>query len=162
MGRSYLSCELPRVSCQPGAALEHLARIKKYIVKVIARYGARRAPAGTRPECVVHDSLDGASAAAASHAAAEAAVNLSGCTCLLLDSHYHAPHVFIAQHTTGTDDHGSKASHQGRAGRQSQRKMGRVATASSSDLASLLRQVLQLITLGIPAAPSGSINATPE
>jgi hypothetical protein len=54
---------------------------------------------------LVHDAADGARAAAALGAAAEAAINLPGrARCIAATE--RRTHVVIAQHVAGTDDHG--------------------------------------------------------
>src|SRR5262245_62047699 len=78
--------------------------VKSYLV---ALPSARAAAAGRRDR-VVHDAADGARAAAALGAAAEAAIDLAGGGRRLLGADRRA-HVVVAQHVAGTDDHGRSA-----------------------------------------------------
>src|SRR5215467_4240629 len=74
---------------------------------LVALPSARAAAAGRRDR-VVHDAADGARAAAALGAAAEAAIDLAGGARRLLGADRRA-HVVVAQHVAGTDDHGRSA-----------------------------------------------------
>src|SRR5215468_1083302 len=74
---------------------------------LVALPSARAAAAGRRDR-VVHDAPDGARAAAALGAAAEAAIDLTGRPRRLLGAD-HRPYVVVAQHVARTDDHGRLA-----------------------------------------------------
>src|SRR5262245_63280882 len=74
---------------------------------LVALRSARAAAAGRR-DGVVHDAADGARAAAALGAAAEAAIDLTGRPRRLLGADRRA-HVVVAEHVARTDDHGRSA-----------------------------------------------------
>jgi hypothetical protein len=68
----------------------------------VARAALAGAGAGS---CLVHDAADCARTSPALGAAAEATVDLSGGERLRSGAHHHAPHLAVAQHVAGANDH---------------------------------------------------------
>src|SRR5580704_16727829 len=87
------------------APTSHLQRGSYWLPLAAVRAAAAgRAGGGER---VIHDALDGARAASALGAAAEAAIDVAGRTRVRPRGFDRATHVVIRQYVAGTDDHGS-------------------------------------------------------
>ena len=63
---------------------------------------------GTGAKCLLYDRLDGARTATAFSAATEAAIDLLGMAHSVVGVSDGGADIVIAQHVTGTDDHGKR------------------------------------------------------